>query len=73
MHRLLVLMEERHQNSNRYFGPLALDRVEIQSGTEFGVTLGTPIAMIVRNEDQRPKTKGLRRQHDGHVPETEPC
>ena len=22
MHRLLVLMEERHQNSNRYFGPL---------------------------------------------------
>lgn len=30
------------------------DKVEIQSGTEFGVTLGTPIAMIVRNEDQRP-------------------
>ncbi|KAL3434725.1 chorismate synthase [Aspergillus tetrazonus] len=34
------------------------DRVEIQSGTEFGVTLGTPIAMIVRNEDQRPKDYG---------------
>jgi chorismate synthase len=30
------------------------DRVEIQSGTEFGYTLGTPIAVIVRNEDQRP-------------------
>ncbi|TGZ84217.1 chorismate synthase-like protein [Ascodesmis nigricans] len=30
------------------------DRVEIQSGTEFGYTLGTPIAMMVRNEDQRP-------------------
>ena len=30
------------------------DKIEIQSGTEFGVTLGTPIAMIVRNEDQRP-------------------
>ncbi|ORX82909.1 chorismate synthase [Basidiobolus meristosporus CBS 931.73] len=30
------------------------DRVEIQSGTEFGVTLGTPIGLIVRNEDQRP-------------------
>ncbi|KAL6929933.1 bifunctional chorismate synthase/riboflavin reductase [NAD(P)H] aro2 [Hanseniaspora valbyensis] len=30
------------------------DRVEIQSGTEFGKTLGTPIAMIVKNEDQRP-------------------
>ncbi|KAL8243809.1 hypothetical protein R6Q59_010067 [Mikania micrantha] len=34
------------------------DRVEIQAGTEFGVTLGTPIAMIVRNEDQRPKDYG---------------
>ncbi|OWB80900.1 hypothetical protein B5S32_g5225 [[Candida] boidinii] len=31
------------------------DRVEIQSGTEFGRTLGTPIGMVVRNEDQRPK------------------
>ncbi|KIN03233.1 hypothetical protein OIDMADRAFT_178881 [Oidiodendron maius Zn] len=34
------------------------DRVEIQSGTEFGITLGTPIAIIVRNEDQRPKDYG---------------
>ncbi|KAL8744936.1 MAG: hypothetical protein Q9190_002888 [Brigantiaea leucoxantha] len=34
------------------------DRVEIQSGTEFGVTLGTPIGLIVRNEDQRPKDYG---------------
>src|SRR6201996_4555724 len=34
------------------------DRVEIQSGTEFGITLGIPIAMIVRNEDQRPKDYG---------------
>ncbi|KAK9709672.1 bifunctional chorismate synthase/riboflavin reductase [NAD(P)H] aro2 [Basidiobolus ranarum] len=30
------------------------DRVAIQSGTEYGVTLGTPIGLIVRNEDQRP-------------------
>ncbi|KAG0686386.1 bifunctional chorismate synthase/riboflavin reductase [NAD(P)H] aro2 [Pichia californica] len=30
------------------------DQVEIQSGTEFGKTLGTPIAMIVKNKDQRP-------------------
>ncbi|CCE62508.1 hypothetical protein TPHA_0C03560 [Tetrapisispora phaffii CBS 4417] len=30
------------------------DKVEIQSGTEFGKTLGTPLAMIVKNEDQRP-------------------
>lgn len=34
------------------------DRVEIQSGTENGFTLGTPIALIVRNEDQRPKDYG---------------
>ena len=30
------------------------DKVEIQSGTEFGVTLGTPIALRVLNQDQRP-------------------
>ncbi|KAJ5195064.1 chorismate synthase [Penicillium cinerascens] len=34
------------------------DRVEIQSGTEFGITLGTPIGMMVRNQDQRPKDYG---------------
>ncbi|KAI9778648.1 MAG: bifunctional chorismate synthase/riboflavin reductase [NAD(P)H] aro2 [Candelina submexicana] len=34
------------------------DRVQIQSGTEFGVTLGTPIGMRVPNEDQRPKDYG---------------
>ncbi|KAH6848165.1 chorismate synthase [Chaetomium sp. MPI-CAGE-AT-0009] len=34
------------------------DRVLIQSGTEFGVTLGTPIGMMVMNEDQRPKDYG---------------
>ncbi|GME80555.1 unnamed protein product [Ambrosiozyma monospora] len=31
------------------------DKVEIQSGTEFGKTLGTPIGMVVKNEDHRPK------------------
>lgn len=31
------------------------DKVQIQSGTENGVTLGTPIGMIVLNEDHRPK------------------
>lgn len=30
------------------------DSVEILSGTEKGVTLGTPIGMMVRNKDQRP-------------------
>lgn len=34
------------------------DRVEIQSGTEFGITLGTPIGLRVMNEDQRPKDYG---------------
>ena len=29
------------------------DRVEIMSGVHEGITLGTPIAMMVRNEDQR--------------------
>ena len=31
------------------------DQVAIQSGLEHGVTLGTPIALLVKNEDQRPK------------------
>lgn len=30
------------------------DKVEIQSGVEFDKTLGTPIAMLIRNEDHRP-------------------
>ncbi|KAK5133968.1 bifunctional chorismate synthase/riboflavin reductase [NAD(P)H] aro2 [Meristemomyces frigidus] len=34
------------------------DRVEIQSGTEAGVTLGSPIALRVMNEDQRPHDYG---------------
>ncbi|RKF53247.1 Chorismate synthase [Golovinomyces cichoracearum] len=34
------------------------DTVHIQSGTEFGVTLGTPVAMIVKNRDQRPHDYG---------------
>lgn len=31
------------------------DLVHLQSGIEHGVTLGTPIGLLVRNEDQRPK------------------
>ncbi len=34
------------------------DRVEIQSGTEFGVTLGTPIGLRILNKDQRPRDYG---------------
>ncbi|KAG1845102.1 chorismate synthase [Suillus subalutaceus] len=31
------------------------DLVHVQSGIEQGVTLGTPIGLLVKNEDQRPK------------------
>ena len=31
------------------------DRIEILSGVEDGLTLGTPIALLVRNEDARPQ------------------
>ncbi|KAF2108138.1 hypothetical protein BDV96DRAFT_283834 [Lophiotrema nucula] len=34
------------------------DRVEIQSGTEFGITLGTPIGLKVMNENQRKQDYG---------------
>lgn len=34
------------------------DQVTILSGTEAGITLGTPIAMIVNNQDQRPHDYG---------------
>ncbi len=34
------------------------DQVTIQSGTEFGNTLGTPISMFVANKDQRPVDYG---------------
>ncbi|KAJ1911661.1 bifunctional chorismate synthase/riboflavin reductase [NAD(P)H] aro2 [Mycoemilia scoparia] len=30
------------------------DQVQIQSGTEYGYTLGTPIGLMVQNEDHRP-------------------
>ncbi|CAH0048791.1 unnamed protein product [Clonostachys solani] len=36
------------------------DRVTIGSGTEFGRTLGTPISLIVMNEDQRPHDYGAK-------------
>lgn len=29
--------------------------MHVQSGVEHGVTLGTPIGLLVKNEDQRPK------------------
>jgi chorismate synthase len=38
------------------------DRVTILSGTENGLTLGTPIALIVPNKDQRPTDYAAMRQ-----------
>ena len=37
------------------------DRVEILSGLQDGLTLGTPIGMLVRNRDQRPGDYGTLR------------
>lgn len=34
------------------------DRVQIQSGTEYGLTLGTPIGLVVMNESHRPEDYG---------------
>lgn len=34
------------------------DAVHIQSGTEFGITLGTPIGLLVHNENQRKQDYG---------------
>ena len=31
------------------------DLVQLQSGLEHGITLGTPIGLLVKNEDQRPR------------------
>lgn len=31
------------------------DLVQLQSGIEHGITLGTPIGLLVKNEDQRPR------------------
>lgn len=38
------------------------DQVEILSGTENGLTLGSPIGMLVRNKDQRPGDYGSMSQ-----------
>ena len=48
-------LERRRPGQSRITTPRKEeDRVEILSGLLDGVTLGTPIAMVVRNKDQRP-------------------
>ena len=39
------------------------DKLEILSGLKEGITLGTPIAMLVRNKDQRPGDYSLSLIH----------
>jgi chorismate synthase len=46
------------------------DRVEIQSGTEFGITLGTPIGLRVMNENQRKQDYGNKTYTRGPVTRT---
>jgi len=39
------------------------DLVQLQSGIEHGITLGTPIGLFVKNEDQRPRDYSEVRNH----------
>lgn len=47
MHRFKADMRNDSQRNEK-------DMVHVQSGVEMGVTLGTPIGLLVKNEDQRP-------------------
>jgi len=49
------LSRRRPGQSNLTTARSEVDQVFIQSGTENGITLGTPIGLIVNNQDQRPK------------------
>mmetsp|Transcript_27273 Transcript_27273/g.67675 ORF Transcript_27273/g.67675 Transcript_27273/m.67675 type:complete len:494 (+) Transcript_27273:232-1713(+) len=52
-------LTRRRPGQSRLTTPRAeKDLVTILSGTEFGYTLGTPIGLLVRNEDQRPGDYG---------------
>ena len=49
-------LNKRRPGQNKYASPRnESDKVEILSGVFEGYTLGTPIAMLVRNKDQRPR------------------
>ena len=52
-------LTRRRPGQSRLTTPRAeKDLVTIMSGTEFGYTLGTPIGLLVKNEDQRPGDYG---------------
>lgn len=50
----LQLSRRRPGQSNLTTPRNEKDAVQIQSGVEKGITLGSPLAMLVKNEDQRP-------------------
>lgn len=53
---LMVDLERRRPGRNRLMSARAEeDRVEIVSGVSDGLTTGTPIGLLIRNTDQRPK------------------
>lgn len=52
-------LNKRRPGQNKFSSPRKEnDKVEILSGVFEGVTLGTPISLIVRNQDQRPRDYG---------------
>lgn len=53
---LMVDLDRRRPGRNRLMSARAEeDRVEIVSGVSDGLTTGTPIGLLIRNTDQRPK------------------
>lgn len=53
---LMADLERRRPGRNRLMSARAEeDRVEIMSGVSDGLTTGTPIGLLIRNTDQRPK------------------
>lgn len=53
--RVQQWLERRRPGQSKISSPRKeKDLVECLSGTEDGITLGTPLALIVRNEDQKP-------------------
>ncbi len=63
--RIQAQLDRRRPGQSRLTTPRnELDQVEILSGTQDGVTLGTPLSLMVRNKDQHPGD--YREMH--HIP-----
>lgn len=56
MERIQSALNRRRPGQSEWSTPRKeTDRVECVSGIEDGITLGTPITLLIRNEDKRPK------------------